>query len=88
MGSLTQNICWAGNLRDDSQPEFLQEFHKALAAVSGDLFFTRYRFESDSVHSMEDSTSSSTLSMAKGRQQHVLEDSFCINWHHKNILHL
>eukprot|EP00058_Branchiostoma_floridae_P012905 XP_002598393.1 hypothetical protein BRAFLDRAFT_128123 [Branchiostoma floridae] len=33
----------SGDLRDDSSPEFVQEFHRALSAVCNDLFFARYR---------------------------------------------
>lgn len=54
----------AGDLRDDSQPEFLREFHKALAVVSGDLFFARYRFQSDAAHSLREKSSSNSLSAA------------------------
>lgn len=32
-----------GDLRDDSNPGFLKEYHKALAVVCDDLFFARYR---------------------------------------------
>ncbi|VDI46614.1 Hypothetical predicted protein, partial [Mytilus galloprovincialis] len=33
----------AGDLRDDSNPDFLREYHRALAVVCDDLFFARYR---------------------------------------------
>ena len=33
----------AGDLRDDSHPGFLKEFHHALAVLCDDLFFARYR---------------------------------------------
>ena len=66
----------SGDLRDDSQPEFLREFHKALAVVSGDLFFARYRFQSETAHSLKEKSSASTLSAAKGMLIHVsLRDS-------------
>ena len=32
-----------GDLRDDSHPGFLKEFHHALAVICDDLFFARYR---------------------------------------------
>ena len=32
-----------GDLRNDSNPGFLKEYHKALAVVCDDLFFARYR---------------------------------------------
>ena len=32
-----------GDLRDDSHPGFLKEFHHALAVLCDDLFFARYR---------------------------------------------
>ena len=61
----------SGDLRDDIQPEFLREFHKALAVVSGDLFFARYRFQSETAHSLKEKSSTSTLSAAKGMLIHV-----------------
>lgn len=33
----------AGDLRDDSNPVFLKEFHQGLAVICDDLFFSRYR---------------------------------------------
>lgn len=33
----------AGDLRDDSNPVFLKEFHHGLAVICDDLFFSRYR---------------------------------------------
>ncbi|XP_077985306.1 uncharacterized protein LOC144439946 [Glandiceps talaboti] len=33
----------SGDMRDDSQPEFTRQFHKALSVVCHDLFFARYR---------------------------------------------
>lgn len=33
----------AGDLRDDSNPVFLKEFHHGLAVMCDDLFFSRYR---------------------------------------------
>ena len=33
----------SGDLRDDSNPAFLKEFHHALAIICDDLFFARYR---------------------------------------------
>ena len=36
-----------GDLRDDLSPEFAREFYRALAVVHDDLFFSRYRRESD-----------------------------------------
>ena len=33
----------SGDLRDDSNPAFLKEFHHALAVICDDLFFARYR---------------------------------------------
>ncbi|CAH1797049.1 unnamed protein product [Owenia fusiformis] len=33
----------AGDLRDDSNPEFAREFYRALSVVCDDLFFARYR---------------------------------------------
>lgn len=32
-----------GDLRDDNNPDFLREYHRALAVVCDDLFFARYR---------------------------------------------
>jgi len=57
----------AGDLRDDSQPDFLREFHRALAVVSGDLFFARYRLQSDVVDNLKQRTNTTTLEAAKGK---------------------
>ncbi|KAI8480901.1 hypothetical protein Bbelb_413740, partial [Branchiostoma belcheri] len=35
----------SGDLRDDSSPDFVQEFHRALSAVCNDLFFARRWWE-------------------------------------------
>lgn len=32
-----------GDLRDDSNPDFVKEYNRALAVVCDDLFFARYR---------------------------------------------
>ena len=36
-----------GDLRDDHNPEFAQHFYRALSVVCDDLFFARYRRESN-----------------------------------------
>ena len=36
-------ISVTGDLRDDHNPDFLREYHKALAVVCDDLFFARFR---------------------------------------------
>ncbi|EDO39341.1 predicted protein, partial [Nematostella vectensis] len=42
----------AGDLRDDSSPAFLKEFHRCLAVVCDDLFFSRYRRSSALSHTL------------------------------------
>lgn len=42
----------AGDLRDDSNPVFLKEFHQGLAVTCDDLFFSRYRRSSALSHTL------------------------------------
>lgn len=37
----------SGDLRDDTNPEFIREYQQALAVVCDDLFFARYRRSSN-----------------------------------------
>ena len=34
---------FSGDLRDDHNPDFLREYHRALSVVCSDLFFARFR---------------------------------------------
>ena len=42
----------AGDLRDDLSAEFAREFYRALSVVHDDLFFARYRKDSDVTNSL------------------------------------
>ena len=38
-----QKLSPTGDLRDDHNPDFLREYHRALSVVCSDLFFARFR---------------------------------------------
>ena len=43
MRDVTLNTFVLGDLRNDHNPNFLREYHRALAVVCDDLFFARFR---------------------------------------------
>lgn len=43
---------FAGDLRDDTNPEFAKEFYQALSVVCDDLFFARYQQSSGAAQTL------------------------------------
>ena len=51
-------------MRDDSNPDFLREYHRALAVVCDDLFFARYRRSTGFSQSLAKATGTQNVEQA------------------------
>lgn len=65
-----------GDLRDDLSSEFAREFYRALAVVHDDLFFARYRRESDITTSLSKQQGVDVTSAASALLSSMFGDAY------------
>lgn len=66
----------SGDLRDDHNPEFAEEFYRALSVVCDDLFFARYKQQSQPARALTETAPGNLQEAAKALLTAMFDNAY------------